>query len=877
MESRLIRQKFLSFFEKNQHKIVPSSPIVVKNDPTLMFTNAGMNQFKDYFLGNKPAQDKRVADTQKCLRVSGKHNDLEEVGTDGYHHTMFEMLGNWSFGDYFKEEAIELAWKLLTEEYKLDPSRLYVSVFGGDETEGLDRDMESVGFWKKWVPEDRILFFGKKDNFWEMGDTGPCGPCSEIHIDLRPEEERKKTSGAALVNLGVPEVMEIWNLVFIQFNRKVDGSLEELPDKHIDTGMGFERLTMVLQDKKFSYDTDIFSGMIQFMAGFSNIPYTGQYTSTHKSDMAMRVLADHIRAIVFTIADGTIPSNTGPGYVIRRILRRAVRYYYSYLGIKEPFMFRLVPFLVTGMGDVFPEIKSQQELIVRVIKEEESSFLRTLEGGLKRLELLQPVKGVISGQDAFELYDTYGFPIDLTKLIAKEKDWEVDEKEFSVCLVQQKERSRADAKKEYSDWNLVSEGQVKFVGYDVHEVEGTRLLRWRQIQTKGQTKYQLVLETTPFYPEGGGQVGDKGILYFDNQPVEVLDTVKENDLILHMTDVLPSEPTAGVRAVINSYRRSLIQKNHSSTHLLHAALRNVLGTHVTQKGSLVNEDYLRFDFSHFQKLSASEMLRIEQLVNEKIRQNIALEETRHLPIEDARKAGAMMLFGEKYGEDVRMITFDPVYSRELCGGCHVDSTGEIGYFKLIGDSAIAAGIRRIEAVTAVKSDEFMRNQIEQLSEVRQLLNNPPNLIQQLQNLIEENKSLQKELQEQKEAKALGLKDQLVQSARRINGIQTLVTKVDLGDSKICKSLIFNLGKELDPAIIIFGFVESDKPQLMCYISEELTTSQGYNASVWLRQIAKHIQGGGGGQAFFSTAGGKNAEGMDAALAEARTILDQNLI
>ncbi|MBP6174448.1 MAG: alanine--tRNA ligase, partial [Saprospiraceae bacterium] len=679
------------------------------------------------------------------------------------------------------------------------------------------------------------------------------------------------------VNLGVPEVMEIWNLVFIQFNRKVDGSLEELPDKHIDTGMGFERLTMVLQDKKFSYDTDIFSGMIQFMAGFSNIPYTGQYTSTHKSDMAMRVLADHIRAIVFTIADGTIPSNTGPGYVIRRILRRAVRYYYSYLGIKEPFMFRLVPFLVTGMGDVFPEIKSQQELIVRVIKEEESSFLRTLEGGLKRLELLQPVKGVISGQDAFELYDTYGFPIDLTKLIAKEKDWEVDEKEFSICLVQQKERSRADAKKEYSDWNLVSEGQVKFVGYDVHEVEGTRLLRWRQIQTKGQTKYQLVLETTPFYPEGGGQVGDKGILYFDNQPVEVLDTVKENDLILHMTDVLPSEPTAGVRAVINSYRRSLIQKNHSSTHLLHAALRNVLGTHVTQKGSLVNEDYLRFDFSHFQKLSASEMLRIEQLVNEKIRQNIALEETRHLPIEDARKAGAMMLFGEKYGEDVRMITFDPVYSRELCGGCHVDSTGEIGYFKLIGDSAIAAGIRRIEAVTAVKSEEFMRNQIEQLSEVRQLLNNPPNLIQQLQNLIEENKSLQKELQEQKEAKALGLKDQLVQSARRINGIQTLVTKVDLGDSKICKSLIFNLGKELDPAIIIFGFVESDKPQLMCYISEELTTSQGYNASVWLRQIAKHIQGGGGGQAFFSTAGGKNAEGMDAALAEARTILDQNLI
>lgn len=539
-------------------------------------------------------------------------------------------------------------------------------------------------------------------------------------------------------------------------------------------------------------------------------------------------------------------------------------------------MFRLVPFLVTGMGDVFPEIKSQQELIVRVIKEEESSFLRTLEGGLKRLELLQPVNGLISGQDAFELYDTYGFPIDLTKLIAKEKEWEVDEKEFSVCLVQQKERSRADAKKEYSDWNLVAEGQVKFVGYDVHEVEETRLLRWRQIQTKGQTRYQLVLETTPFYPEGGGQVGDKGILYFDNQAVEVLDTVKENDLILHMTEVLPAVPTAGVRAVINSYRRSLIQKNHSSTHLLHAALRNVLGTHVTQKGSLVNEDYLRFDFSHFQKLSSSEILRIEQLVNEKIRQNIALEETRHLPIEEARKSGAMMLFGEKYGEDVRMITFDPSYSRELCGGCHVESTGEIGYFKLIGDSAIAAGIRRIEAVTAVKSEEFMRNQMDLLSEVRQLLNNPPNLVQQLQNLLEENKSLQKELQEQKEAKALGLKDQLIKSAVRINGIQTLVSKVELGDSKICKSLIYNLGKELEPAIIFFGFVEQEKPQLMCYISEELTTSHAYNASTWLRQIAKHIQGGGGGQAFFSTAGGKNVQGIDTALEEARNILKQSL-
>ena len=873
MESRLIRQ---TFFAKNGHKIVPSAPIVVKNDPTLMFTNAGMNQFKDYFLGNKLIDIPRIADTQKCLRVSGKHNDLEEVGTDGYHHTMFEMLGNWSFGDYFKEEAITFAWKLLTEAYKLDPSRLYISVFGGDAEEGLSKDLEAVEFWKKWVPEDRILFFGKKDNFWEMGESGPCGPCSEIHVDLRPDDVRNRISGADLVNVGTPEVMEIWNLVFIQYNRKVDGQLEELPAKHIDTGMGFERISMVLQQKTSSYDTDIFSPLIQYIATFSGHPYTASYAPQAKSDLAMRVIADHIRAITFTIADGSIPSNTGSGYVIRRILRRAVRYYYSFLGIKDPFLFRLIPILVDTMGDVFPEIKSQQEFIIKVVHEEEISFLRTLEGGLKKLDQLKLDLGLISGSLAFELYDTYGFPLDLTKLIAAEKNWTIDEAGFKLALDQQKQRSRADAKKEYSDWNFIQDGQCKFIGYDVNEVEQTKLLRWRKLESKGNALYQLVLETTPFYPEGGGQVGDKGLLYFDGQAIEVLDTVKENDLILHIVEILPQHLEAPVRCVINGYRRSQIENNHSATHLMHAALRNILGIHVQQKGSLVNEDYLRFDFSHFQKLSAEEIKNIEILVNEKIRENIALEEKRHLPIEEAKQSGAMMLFGEKYGDYVRMITFDPGFSRELCGGCHVESTGNIGLFKIVSEASVAAGIRRIEAVSSSKAEQYIRDQMDELNQIKTVFNNPPNMIQHIHHLLDENKSLHKQIQDFKEEQSLVLKDQLLARAERINGIQTLFCSIVLTDSKLVKSLIYQLGKELSPAILFFGFVENDKAQLMCYVSEELVKTNQYNASNWLKQVSKHIEGGGGGQAFFATAGGKNVAGIQSAIEAVKDIVIKEL-
>lgn len=881
MESRQIRKTFLEYFERKNHRIVPSAPIVVKDDPTLMFTNAGMNQFKDYFLGNKVAEIKRIADTQKCLRVSGKHNDLEEVGADGYHHTMFEMLGNWSFGDYFKEEAIEMAWELLTRHFGLDPSRIYITVFGGDPADGLERDDEAVSFWKKWVSEDKILFFGKKDNFWEMGDSGPCGPCSEIHYDLRPELERKASPGAEFVNKGLPELIEIWNLVFIQFNRKADGSLEVLPAKHIDTGMGFERLSMVLQGKTSSYDTDIFSGMIRFISDHSGIPYTGSYKPEARSDMAMRVLADHIRAIVFTIGDGTIPSNTGSGYVIRRILRRAVRYYYSYLGISEPFLFRLIPFLVSSMGDFFPEIRSQHELIVRVIHEEELSFLRTLDGGLKKLESVQSTGGLISGQTAFELYDTFGFPFDLTCLIARERGLQVDEDGFREQLAKQKERSRADAKKEYFDWNVLAEGSTVFVGYDTTEVESSKLLRWRKFQTKGQLKYQLVLSQTPFYPEGGGQVGDRGFLYFDGNPIEVLDTVKENDLILHITESLPEKLDGNVRCAVDGYRRKLVEKNHSATHLLHAALRKRLGTHVAQKGSLVHEDYLRFDFSHFQKLTGEELEQIEMLVNEKIREDIALVEKRQIPIEEARAAGAMMLFGEKYGDTVRMITFDPAYSVELCGGCHVSSTGTLGYFKIISESAVAAGIRRVEAVTAEKADEYIKAQLAQLNEIKSRLNHPADPVKQIESILEENKNLQKQISSLQENAAAALMDQIVREADDRKSVKLVLRVVPFDDSRIVKNLCFNIAKQLGSCIVVFGFQEKDKPQLMCYISESLTAANpAFHASNWIKKFASHIQGGGGGQAFFATAGGKNASGLEAAISEARAfvteIIDQTL-
>ena len=876
MDAFTIRKKFLDYFEKNGHKIVPSAPIVVKNDPTLMFTNAGMNQFKDYFLGNKKPEFRRLADTQKCLRVSGKHNDLEEVGTDGYHHTMFEMLGNWSIGDYFKEEAIELAWRLLTEEYMIPKDILYVSVFGGDEKENLQPDYEAVEIWKKWIPEDRILFFSKKDNFWEMGDTGPCGPCSEIHVDLRPEALRQQVSGASLVNVGVPEVMEIWNNVFIQYNRKADGSLEELPAKHIDTGMGFERITMVLQKKSASYDTDIFMPMINFISEFSGIKYSAKFDPEAKSDMAMRVLADHIRAVSFAIADGAIPSNTGPGYVIRRILRRAVRYQFSFLGIKEPFLFRLVPILSDMMGHVFPELKAQNEFIVKVIREEEISFLRTLESGLKRIELLPKINSMISGKSAFELYDTYGFPLDLTKLICRENNWDVDEIGFNEALLEQKARSRSDAKKEYSDWNILQEGECIFLGYDQLSLNNSELIRWRRIESKGKTNYQLVLSKTCFYPEGGGQVGDQGVLLFGNEEIKVLDTVKENDLILHIVENLPIDLKAKISMQVNATKRTLTENNHSATHLLHAALRQVLGNHVHQKGSLVNQDYLRFDFSHFQKITHEEIQKIESLVNEKIRENIYLEEARNIPIKEAEAAGAMMLFGEKYGDTVRMITFDPAYSRELCGGCHVKQTGQIAFFKIIAESSVAAGIRRVEAVTSVAAEEYINERLDELHEVKSLLKNPKDIVLSLNQMFDENKLLQKQIQTLKEEKSIHYRQELIKKASRHKGIQILAEQITMDDSKIIKNMAYQLLKDLEPSILLLGFEENGKAQLMCAISEDLVSSNSYDANQWLKKISHFIEGGGGGQKFFATAGGKNPQGISSAIEAGKKVILESI-
>ncbi len=872
MDSKWIRKTFLDYFEQHQHKIVPSAPIVVKNDPTLMFTNAGMNQFKDHFLGNSPAPSPRIADTQKCLRVSGKHNDLEEVGTDGYHHTLFEMLGNWSFGDYFKEKAIELAWKLLTDVYKMDPDRLYVSVFGGDEKENLSADTEAIEFWKKWLPESRILLFGKKDNFWEMGDSGPCGPCSEIHVDLRANEQRDLVPGHTLVNVGTPEVIEIWNLVFIQFNRKADGSLEELPQKHIDTGMGFERLCLALQGKKSSYDTDLFRPYIEYISKFTGIPYQGRYDAEAKTDLAMRVIADHIRAVSFAIADGCIPSNTGQGYVIRRILRRAVRYYFSFLKINDPFLFRLVPLLAESMGDVFTELRAQKDLVVKVIQEEEGSFLRTLEGGLKKLDALESDIKCIPGQLAFELYDTYGFPFDLTQLIARENNWEVDVDGFHKAMNKQKERSRADARKILTDWVQVKEGECQFVGYDRLEQEQTHLLKWRKIDLKDKSQYQLVFQTTPFYPEGGGQVGDKGVAFFGEESIEIVDTVKENELILHIAESLPENPAAFVRLHVNNSRRALIENNHSATHLLHAALRKVLGAHVQQRGSLVQEHYLRFDFSHFKKVEDQELDAVEQIVNEKIRENISMIENRSLAIDEAKKAGAMMLFGEKYGEQVRMITFDPKYSVELCGGCHVKNTGQLGFFKITTETAVAAGIRRIEAVTSVEAEKLIRDHFHEIAEIRQMLKAPKSSVHAVQQILDENRHLQKQIQELKETQASELKKSLIQKVLLRSGIHFLAEHVQLDDSKIAKSLIYQLGQELQPAVILFGFEENGKAQLMCYVSEELCKINGFNAVNWIREIARAVDGGGGGQAFFASAGGKNPSGLPAAIQQAHELI-----
>lgn len=872
--SREIRQQFLDFFEEKRHKIVASAPIVQKDDPTLMFTNAGMNQFKDFFLGNATPENPRIADTQKCLRVSGKHNDLEEVGIDSYHHTMFEMLGNWSVGDYFKKEAIDWAWELLTKVYGLSKDRLYASVFEGDEKENLERDDEAVEYWTKWLPKDRILYFDKKDNFWEMGDTGPCGPCSEIHVDLRSEEERQKIDGKSLVNADHPQVVEIWNLVFIQFNRKADGSLEELPAKHVDTGMGFERLCMALQSTTSNYDTDVFTPFIEHIEKASGKKYTSNYDLSAKSDIAMRVVSDHIRAVAFTIADGELPSNTGAGYVIRRILRRAVRYYYSFLDIKEPFLHQLIPLLASRFDTVFPELKAQEDFVKKVILEEEKSFLRTLESGLNRFETIEVNNGIINGEAAFELYDTYGFPIDLTRLLASEKGLKVDEAAFEKALEAQKNRSRAAAEKEVGDWTVLQDNQsVTFFGYDKNVVENARVVKYRTVKTKKGDQYQVVLNQTPFYAEGGGQVGDTGLLYFGEEKVPVIDTKKENDLIIHFVKKLPENIEASVKAEINVNKRELTENNHSATHLMHAALKSVLGDHVQQKGSLNNEKYLRFDFSHFSKMSEEEIAKVEQIVNQKIRENIALEEARSMPIEEARKSGATMLFGEKYGDEVRMITFDPSFSRELCGGCHVDATGEIGYFKILSEGAVAAGVRRIEAVTANAAEQHINKELAQLSSVRSLFKNPKNVVKSVSDLQEDNKKLQKQIEQLLAAQASALQGQLKDQFEDVNGVNLLTTKVNLEDSKALKTLSYQLEKEIGNTIIVFGAVIKGKPQLMVTISESLTKEKDLHAGNIVRELAKHIKGGGGGQAFFATAGGKEIGGLDAAIEAAKKVVN----
>ena len=872
MTSNEIRQAFLDFFESKGHKIVPSAPIVVKNDPTLMFTNAGMNQFKDLFLGNKKAEFTRIANSQKCLRVSGKHNDLEEVGRDSYHHTMFEMLGNWSIGDYFKEEAISWAWELLTKVYKLDANRIYASVFGGDEKEGLAPDEEAATIWKKYLPEDRILYCSKKDNFWEMGDTGPCGPCSEIHYDMRSAAEMEEVPGRDRVNNDDPRVVEIWNNVFIQFNRKADGSLEELPSKHIDTGMGFERLCRALQAKDANYDTDVFSNTIQFIAEKTGITYTSKYDNSSMTDIAMRVLADHIRAVSFAIADGEMPGSGGAGYVIRRILRRSIRYNYSFLNIKEPFIHRLVPMIADQFKGIFPELYAQKTFVEKVIQEEEKSFLRTLEGGLKRLENITPVNDVVDGREVFELYDTYGFPKDLTSLIMEEKGYKIDDLAFEAALSEQKERGRKDAKRETGDWMVVQEGSdVTFVGYDSTKVEGAKALKYRILKQKEEESYQLVLDKTPFYAEGGGQVGDTGLLVLEGELIKVLDTKKENDLIIHYVDRIPENIHVPINADIDVQRRRLIENNHSATHLLHAALRQVLGHHVQQKGSLVKDDYLRFDFAHFQKMTAKELEEVEHIVNRKIRENISLVENRQLGIEDAKNSGAMMLFGEKYGDVVRMITFDKHYSIELCGGCHVKSTGSIGLFKITSEAAIAAGVRRIEAVTSDGAEVYINDKLNELNAIKTMFKSP-NVARSIADLQEENKQLKKEIEQLQGDKANHLQKSLLEGVKTINGIKVVFSHINDIDSKNCKNLAYNLLGSMSSGIVVFGIEEVDKCQIMVAISEDITKTKNLHAGNMVKELATYIDGGGGGQAFFATAGGKKAEGINDALKQAEVLI-----
>ncbi|WP_396174811.1 alanine--tRNA ligase [Flavobacterium sp.] len=884
MKSQDIRKQFLQFFESKGHLIVPSAPIVLKDDPTLMFNNSGMAQFKEYFLGIGTPKSPRIADTQKCLRVSGKHNDLEDVGFDTYHHTMFEMLGNWSFGDparpaggYFKKEALDWAWEFLTEVLKLDKDRLYVSVFEGNPAENVPFDQESWNIWKKYVPEDRIILGNKKDNFWEMGDQGPCGPCSEIHIDLRTDAERARVSGRSLVNADHPQVVEIWNNVFMEFNRKADGSLEKLPAKHVDTGMGFERLCMAMQGVTSNYDTDVFTPLIDKVTqitGFKYVPNTVTPSAVEeKTNIAIRVIVDHVRAVAFAIADGQLPSNTGAGYVIRRILRRAIRYGYSFLGMKEPFINKLVAVLASQMGEFFPEIKSQQQLVTNVIREEEASFLRTLEQGLILLEniITNATEKVISGKRAFILYDTYGFPIDLTSLILRERGLELDEAEFEIELQIQKERSRAASKVKAGDWQiLIDDPEVEFLGYDYTEAN-VKITRYRKVESAKEGEiYQLVFNMTPFYPEGGGQIGDTGVLEAANGDViYIIDTKKENNLIIHFTKELPTNLSEIFKVIVGPDRRRKSAANHSATHLMHLGLRTILGTHVEQKGSLVNPNYLRFDFSHFAKVTDEEIRKVEHFVNTRIEAQLQLVEHRSIPIQQAMAQGAMALFGEKYGENVRMIEFGE--SKELCGGIHVKNTGEIWHFKIISEGAVAAGIRRIEAITGDAVKAYFSQQETDLEAIKETLKNPQDTLKAVVALQDENAKLKKQMEQLLKEKAKGLKNELASQLQDINGIKFLATQVDLNPEG-AKDLAYELGTLGTNIFLVLATANEDKPMLSCYISKELVTAKNLNAGAVVRELGKYIQGSGGGQPFFATAGGKNVAGIKEALEKAVTFV-----
>lgn len=869
MTSREIREAFLDFFKSKSHHIVSSAPVVVKNDPTLMFTNAGMNQFKDLFLGEAAIKYPRVADTQRCLRVSGKHNDLEEVGIDTYHHTLFEMLGNWSFGDYFKRDAIDWAWELLTEVYKLDKDRLYVTIFEGDESEGLVRDLEAYDFWKSHIAEDRILLGNKKDNFWEMGDMGPCGPCSEIHYDMRSDEERSQTKGQDLVNADHPQVIEIWNLVFMQFNRLKNGSLEPLPAKHVDTGMGFERLVRCIQGKTSNYDTDVFQPVISFISQQCGI----KYGDDEKTDIAMRVIADHIRAVSFAIADGQLPSNNKAGYVIRRILRRAVRYAYTFLNFKNPFFNELVPVLAEQFKGVFDELHQQQDFVQKVILEEEVSFLRTLTTGIQRFETYTLSHNVVDGDFAFELFDTYGFPIDLTDLLAREKGLTVDMVAFDKALQAQKDRSRAATVIDTGDWTIINDIEdTEFVGYDTLKAT-TQVIKYRKVSAKGKDQYQLVLSVTPFYAEGGGQVGDTGVLIAESgETIHITDTKKENGLFVHFIDHLPYTLRGAFEAKVNKEKRRDTESNHSATHLLHAALKTVLGDHVNQKGSLVNSDVLRFDISHFSKMTYEEIKAVEDIVNAKIRENIVLREERHVPYQDAISSGVTALFGEKYGDYVRVISFDDTFSKELCGGTHVRATGEIGFFKIVSESAVAAGVRRIEAITGTKAASVIREHFELAQNLKEILNSPKDFVSAISRLLEENGALKKEVESAIREKSLGTKKILEEKIENIEGIDFLAAKVDLPNADAIKTLAYALKGTRPNLFLVLGAEIDGKPSLTVVISEELAKEKGLNAGAIIRDLAKDIQGGGGGQPFFATAGGKDVNGLEKAIGRAKDFL-----